>query len=291
MAVHADYRRCGLYQVSAESGDHRPAGVDGFNAAEERSRGGEDELKVLDSFLAGSYMRNTLIAPLKTADLDVFVILDPKYWSADGGQANLLDRVKRVLKGTYPETPEISRNGQAVTIRFTDFKVDVVPTFYRNGGGYLIPDSHRGQWIATDPKVHIKLWTDANKAHNGDLVPLMKMVKAWNKERDVMGSFPLEAVTLKVLDGIRIDDFPSGIRYVFDKARETVKFKIADPAGYADDVAADITVGTKMDAVVSALDTAYARAKAAEEYIGKRNIEAAFGRWRLIFGDYFPAYG
>jgi small multidrug resistance pump len=34
---------------------------------------------------------------------------------------------------SYPKTPDISRNGQAVMITFTDFKVDVVPAFYRNG--------------------------------------------------------------------------------------------------------------------------------------------------------------
>ncbi len=250
----------------------------------------EEELNVIDSFLAGSYMRNTLIAPLASADLDVFVLLEPEYWSADG-QANLLDRVKRVLRKTYPKTPEISRNGQAVTIRFTDFRVDVVPTFHRKGGGYLIPDSRRTRWIPTDPKAHIKLWANANRAHQGDLVPLMKMIKSWNKGRDVMGSFALETVTLKVLDGITITDFSSGVRYVFDKARQTVAAKIADPAGYADDVAPDITVGTRMDAVVSAFGKAYTRAAAAEEFVRKGNIEAAYGRWRLIFGDYFPAYG
>jgi hypothetical protein len=250
----------------------------------------EKEMDVLDSFLAGSYMRNTLIAPLKSADVDVFVILDPKYWS-DGGQANLLDQVKRVVKKTYPNTPEISRNGQAVTITFTDFKVDLVPTFYREGGGYLIPDSHRSAWIATDPKAHIKLWADANKAHNSDLIPLIKMLKGWNKNQDVMSSFALETVTMKVLDGIRIDDYPSGVRYVFDTARAKVKAKIPDPAGYSDDVAADITVGPKMDAVVSALETAHTRALAAEDFVRRGKIEDAFGRWRLIFGDYFPAYG
>jgi hypothetical protein len=46
-----------------------------------------------------------------------------------------------------------------------------------------------------------------------------------------------------------------------------------------------------MDTIVSALETAYTRAQAAEEYIRKGNIEAAYGRWQLIFGDYFPAYG
>jgi len=143
----------------------------------------ENEMDVVDSFLAGSYMRNTLIAPLKTADIDILV-LDPKYWSYDG-HASLLDRVKRVLRKTYTKTPEISRNGQAVTITFTDFKIDVVPCFCREGGGFLIPDSILKRWIDTDPKAHIKIWADANKTHSGDLVPVMKMLKGWNKGRDI----------------------------------------------------------------------------------------------------------
>ena len=235
-------------------------------------------------------MRDTLISPLKTADIDVFVVLDPKYWTADG-QANLLDRVKRLLKKSYPNSPEVSRNGQAVTITFTDFKVDVVPCFYRKDGGYLIPDSHRNQWISTDPLKHITLWTESNKWHAGNLVPLLKMMKAWNKNRNIMPSFALEVAVYKALQNITISDLPSAIRYAFDKMRVSVKSKIADPSGYSDDVAADVTMGAKMDTVVSALETAYTRAKAAEEYASRGNIEAAFERWRLIFGDYFPSYG
>src|SRR5690349_16114242 len=78
------------------------------------------ELTVVDDFLTGSYKRNTMIAPLAEADVDIFMVLDSKYYEPNG-QANLLDRVKRVLKNTY-KTPEISKNGQAVTITFTDFK-------------------------------------------------------------------------------------------------------------------------------------------------------------------------
>ena len=89
-----------------------------------------------------------MIAPLKEADVDIFVVLDPQYYSSDqNGPANLLDRVKRVLKKSYAETTDISRNGQAVTIKFSDFCVDVVPAFYRTGGGYLIPDSVLKRWI------------------------------------------------------------------------------------------------------------------------------------------------
>jgi hypothetical protein len=250
----------------------------------------EEEFEVLDSFLAGSYMRSTLIAPLQEADVDIFVVLEAKYWETNG-QTALLDRVRRALLKTYTRTPKVSRNGQAVTITFTDFKVDVVPCFYREGGGYLIPDSILGRWVPTNPKTHIDLWSKANRAHDYDLVPLMKMLKAWNKNRDVLGSFHLEVLALRVLDGVTITDFPSGVRYVFDKAREKIRVKLADPAGYADDVAAQVNTDARMTQIISALDTAYSRAKAAEDLAANGRIREACDRWRLVFGDYFPAYG
>src|SRR4051794_5820563 len=72
------------------------------------------ELSVLDDFLTGSYMRNTMIAPLSGADIDIFFALSSDYFKADG-QQYILDKVRDVLKKTY-KTPQISRNGQAVTI-------------------------------------------------------------------------------------------------------------------------------------------------------------------------------
>jgi tRNA nucleotidyltransferase (CCA-adding enzyme) len=106
----------------------------------------EKDLTVLDSFLTGSYSRSTMIAPLKDADVDVFIVLDSEYFynydnGQNGGQAGLLDLVKRTLRKTYTKTPDISRNGQAVTIRFEDFVVDVAPGFKIKDGGYLIPNS------------------------------------------------------------------------------------------------------------------------------------------------------
>src|SRR5690606_1580384 len=75
----------------------------------------EKDLLVLDTFLTGSYSRNTMIAPLKEADVDIFIVLDPKYFyhydnGQNGGQAGLLDLVKRTLRKTYTRTPDISRN-------------------------------------------------------------------------------------------------------------------------------------------------------------------------------------
>lgn len=251
----------------------------------------EKQFKVLDSFLTGSYRRKTLIAPLSEADVDIFIVLDPEYYK-DAGQAYLLDKMRTVLKLTYPKTPEISRNGQAVTITFSDFRVDVVPAFFNKIGGYLIPNSISQEWIATDPKKHVEIWSDQNKNHNEDLVPLIKMIKGWNKKNgQLLRSFHLEALIINIFNGVTISDFPSGVRYFFDKARGQVKSPIIDPAGYGGHIGSYLNTQTKMDDVVRRLETAYTNAKAAEDLASNGKQSEATDKWRMIFDTYFPAYG
>jgi hypothetical protein len=257
----------------------------------------ESGLTVVDSFLTGSYRRNTMIGPLKEADIDVFVVLDPAYFhNYNGGknnaQAGLLDRVKRVLLKTYAATPDISRNGQAVTIRFTDFVVDVVPGFNRQNGGYLIPNSLTGTWLSTDPKKHVELVTAANTTHAGDFVPLVKMIKAWNKTiGKPFRSFHLEVLALEVLNRVTISDLPSGARFFFDKGRSLIAGKTPDPAGYGDDIGAYINSQQAVLDAVARFQLAYDRAIKAEDYARRGYVREAVEMWTKIFGDYFPAYG
>jgi hypothetical protein len=256
----------------------------------------ENDLAVLDSFLSGSYSRQTLIAPLRQADVDIVMVLDPKYFhnynGQNGGQAGLLDLLKRVLKKTYPSTPDISRNGQAVTIQFTDFAVDVVPAFNRQGGGYLIPNSMTQVWLSTDPKKHVEIWSTANQSHGGDLVPLIKMLKAWNRATSTfLRSFHLETMVLQILNNVTISDFPSGARYVFDKGRDYVTKQNPDPAEYGDDVGGYLNTEEKVKNAVSRFETAYTRALKAEDLAYRSYVPDAVNMWRMIFGDYFPVYG
>lgn len=178
-----------------------------------------------------------------------------------------------------------------MTVRFTDFKVDIVPGFYRQGGGYLIPDTGLSRWIPTDPKKHVEIWTAANKSHDGDLVPLLKMLKGWNKSRALFKSFHLEAIALSVLNGVRIDSFPSALRYFFDKARSMIRIKLPDPAGYSDDVGAHVNTESAMQSLISRLDWAHSRAVEAEQLAVADRIEEAFAKWALLLTPYFPDYG
>ncbi len=243
---------------------------------------------VLDSFLTGSYAKSTMIAPLAKADIDIFVVLDASYYYKYTPQA-LLTEVRRVLRTRYTQTPEINPDGQAVTISFTDFKVDVVPAFNRDGGGFIIPNSPAG-WISTDPKLHLAHTIHENAQHDGMLVPLIKMLKGWNQAQGgVLRGFYLELMTTKVLAGVTITDYPSGVRWVFDKGRDSVRYTKADPAGFGDQVQG-IRHGTVADAV-ALLQASYDVAMSAESLARRGYTRAAVEEWRRIFGDFFPAYG
>jgi hypothetical protein len=249
----------------------------------------ENGFDVLDSYLSGSYSRSTMISPLGDADIDVFVVLDPKYYQqyTPGG---LLNEVRRVLRLRYPRTPDINPDGQAVTIRFDDFNVDVVPGFFRKGGGYLIPDTTAGAWIPTDPKEHQRVVTAANSKHEGALVPLIKMMKGWNRAHGgYIRGFYLELMTMNVMNGLSIPDFPTGIRIALNKGREAIKFLIPDPAGYNDQVRGLRGIG--VDAAVSLFERSFDLAREAQGFEQYGYGRTAHEKWRELFGDYFPAFG
>ncbi|MCW0014933.1 CBASS oligonucleotide cyclase [Rhizobium sp. BT-226] len=248
-------------------------------------------MRVHESFLTGSYARHTMIAPLNEADVDVFFVLDSSYFR-QYTPAGLLDAVRRTLLKTYTSTPSISRNGQAVTIRFTDFVVDVVVGFLRQGGGYVIPNSVTSKWLSTDPQRHVGIVSDANKDHSGALVPTIKMLKAWNKGNgSFFRSFHLEVLALKVFERITISDFPSGIRFFFDRVRPLIRDGILDPAGYGDNVGSYLGTQTKIDEASNRIQSALSIALAAEQHNTAGRNRAAIEQWQRLFPDYFPAYG
>lgn len=249
----------------------------------------ENGMNVLDSFLTGSYCRHTMIAPLNKSDIDIFVILDPSHYSVNG-QQTLLDELRKVLKKRYPDTPKISRNGQAVTITFTDFMVDVVPAFNRQGGGYLIPNANNNTWISTNPKYHVEYKSEQNAIHNGVLVPIIKNLKCWNRyNNNAFESFYLELMAIKIFNNVTISNYPSAMRYFFDKGREVIKYKIIDPAGYGGQINPLRNIQTVENAV-KLFQEDYEIALKAEQFNRDSNIEAAINSWGKIFGGYFPAY-
>jgi hypothetical protein len=252
-------------------------------------------MRVEDDFLTGSYARSTMISPLSEADIDIFICLHPSYFTHfnhnNGGPAGLLDLAKQTLRQTYTSTPDISRNGQAVTIRFSDFVVDVVIGFNRNNGGYIIANAVNNFWLETDPKQHVIIMSEANKFHKGNLVPIIKIIKSWNKAHgSFFRSFHLEVLALEIFQNVNITDFQSGLRFFFDKARTVVRGQNKDPAGYGDDIGRYITQAT-LDEAARKFEGAYNTASKAEMFGNRGAHRDAILTWKHLLPNHFPAYG
>lgn len=90
---------------------------------------------------------------------------------------------------------------------------DAAPA-YDLGNCYEIPDL--GKWIKTNPDKHAELSTAKNKALGGKWVPLVKMLKRWNRSADkpISPSFLIEVMALNLVDP-PFSSYPSEVRSFF----------------------------------------------------------------------------
>jgi predicted nucleotidyltransferase len=255
----------------------------------------QKNMNVTDDFLIGSYARHTLIGPLSEADVDILVVLDPSYYhevnTKTDPQARLLDKVRSVLCDKYPTTT-VSRNGQAVTIKFSDYYVDVVPGFLTTNGNYFIPDSATKRWIYTNPKKHNEAMAQTNVKRDKSFVPLIKMVKAWNRNNGgIFSSFHLEVMGANLFDNVSIADFQNGLLTYFDQGVYRITQRCMDPAGFDDNLGTYLSIGDKMQQAPRLFEKArnHARNAISHERIWRPDL--AIAEWKQVFGACYPSYG
>ncbi len=248
-------------------------------------------------FLAGSYGRHTKTKPLK--DIDIFVVLSTK--ESERRKAHpkaVLDDLEACLVDAYGRD-QVVRDRRCVTVWFEkrnqtqheDGKVvslDVVPAF-ASGSDYEIPDEQLGTWIKTNPATHNDLTTAKNRDLSGNWVPLVKMLKSWNRAngRPIEPSFLVEVMALDLIDG-PFNTFPDEARRFFAAAAASVHEDWADPAHLGPPVSDEMTpvlcsaARLKLEAAEMAATRAY-RAEAQ----GREG--EAVRIWREVFGEFFPA--
>lgn len=256
------------------------------------------DLKIDADFLTGSYRRETKTKPLR--DVDIMTVLADRSY-LDQHPSAVLNAVRDVLVPHYGEH-RVTLDRRAVRVDFgltlvddvADGDVmsfDVVPAI-TDGDIYLIPDDTLGIWIATNPKVHADLATDANKAYDGKWKPLVKMIKKWNVHAGdpVVPSFLLEVLALELVSGGWAGPYPYELRMFFASAAE----RLAD--GWPDPAHAGPAVSDSLDTDPSAMAAARQALREAEKACTRAlgleragNNEAAIREWRNLFGPLFPA--
>jgi hypothetical protein len=237
-----------------------------------------------------------MIRYLSEGDVDVMVVLhygNNEAWDTPDGTIKALDRFRAILDEAYPGTQK-RRDRNCITMGFSEFRLDMVPAFKTNSGYYNIPDSVRKEWVATDPFTFADKITEVNKNMDGTFVPLIKMVKAWN--RNV--GWPIRSFHLECLLYNRYRTYTEGYTY-----SSMLKFLFAALPGYLAGTCYDPVTQDRLDGYLDneaqktrreiAIEKAQAAAEASQEAFNDqdRYPSLAIGEWKSLVGEFFPSYG
>jgi hypothetical protein len=166
---------------------------------------------------------------------------------------------------------------------------DVVPSFTK-GDHYEIPDlSTVKGWTETNPKIHAEKATEANENFNGEWKGMVRMVKAWNneKEKPVKPSFLLEVMCLDLLRPPFNGDFPYEFMQLFASAADRIFDEWPEPAGLGPPVS-DSMNSTEKTATQKALRQAGYEIRQAINLERNGNQGDALRTYRNLFGPKFP---
>jgi len=215
----------------------------------------------------GSFARKTKVNPLDDIDLlqvlhgcggsaiymssNIYEIQIPQsdlplWLYTENGFVNstkILNKFKAELENVpnYSNTA-INRRGEAVKVDLNsyDWSFDIVPGFAVTDGAdgiahFLIPDGN-GRWKRTDPRRDKELATRVNSFHNGNILPIIRVIKHWNevsRHAPTIESYHLETMLLNGFSSHEtpLTDVKSGIFNAFNILQSAILYTCNDPKG------------------------------------------------------------
>lgn len=179
--------------------------------------------RLVDTYLSGSYQRNTAIAPLE--DVDIIFLIDPSKWkttvfSTRPSPEHLISSFANVIRYRYPDST-IIRQRRSVCLSLNHISLDIVPAVSLDSSGTIIeiPDRNQDTWIRSSPKTHADYATRVNQRNNGRLKPIAKLLKFWNSQLPStarLKSFAIETMATKLLEKYSANSIQHGLLLYYD---------------------------------------------------------------------------
>jgi len=257
---------------------------------------GDDEISKAnpETFLSGSYARETAINNIK--DVDIILIID-----LDRNISEPEVTLAWVQASLYNNYSKVKRQGRSVNvINDKGFSLDIVPaTPVSNRSGPLwIPDREAKTWVSTHPKAQIEFSSERNKGTEGYYVHLIKIIKYWRDrltdESAKPNSYIIESLISKCLTskpssyGDAVKNILSYINFIYQSYLTIGKVpSISDP-GYASVNVAKRWEFDEFSAFMTEVKNSYYVAKEALE---SKDEGESIKLWGKLFGRKFLAPG
>lgn len=179
--------------------------------------------RIRNSYLSGSYARDTAIYPLD--DVDIIFLIDPTRWSSyyifvNPPPATVLESFADAIRYRYDQTP-VRTQRRSVCLQLNHLDVDVVPAIVeREGTDFIkIPDRRENEWIRSAPQFHTKYATWLNQKLDGNFKPLVKLLKYWNSKLPSTAqikSFAVETIAARLFTAVSPSSLQDGLTRYLD---------------------------------------------------------------------------
>lgn len=238
--------------------------------------------------MVGSFGRHTAIRGISDLDMLFFLpeSLRDDYTKSDTGPKRSLERVKKALEKTYPDTA-IRVNQCVVTVKFSSekFQFEIQPVFCNLDGSFTYPDTHSNDWKRTKPRDEIQATRECNQRTSNNMRRLARMTRAWRNNVGVaMGGLLIDTLVYRffeqtdLFDSAGYDKFDEMVRDYFGFLKDQPNQDRFNALGSNQHV----KVKQKFQ---KAAQNAYEAAVAAIE---EENSDKALKNWRKIFGASIP---
>jgi len=253
-----------------------------------------------DTFLSGSYKRDTAIRP-KTVDgkvsrPDVDIIVVTLHTRNDEPSA-VIDQLYDALVDCGYQN--LRKNRRSVSVLNATVDMDVVPIIPSEGGDhYWIPDKEEGTWIRTNPPGHTDWATQVNKEAGCRFKPLVKMLKWWKRENLPDLRRP-KGFILEALVAARMSYTETGYEALLEELFTSVKNSyslhaalgvvphLEDPAVPGNNVFSAV----KIEEFREFYNLLCAHVDLIAEARAETDADKQLAKWREVFGRCFPAAG
>lgn len=245
-----------------------------------------------ETFLSGSYARETAINDIK--DVDIVLIIDLDRSTTE--PVVTLAWLQVSLQNKYSKVKQQGRSVNVVNDK--GFSLDIVPaTPLSNRSGPLwIPDREAKAWVSTHPKKQIKFSSERNKDTEGYYVHLIKIIKFWRdrliSEKAKPNSYIIESLISKCIVS-KQDSYGNSVKnifyYIYSAYQNYLNVgsvpNISDP-GYGSVNVAKRWNFDEFSAFMTEIDVSY---NIAIEALKSDDENESIKLWRKLFGIKFSS--
>lgn len=196
---------------------------------------GEEVDGMIDLKFGGSISKYTYVEGL--SDVDNLITINKSELSSLSPK-EVLEYLESKLDGKLKSLDSIKVGDLAVTLNFSNnIKIQVLPAI-KHGDGFKIPKTTKNEWSEViKPKKFAQKLTQVNKDLNGNVVPVIKLVKGINSrllKDQPLNSYHIESIAIEAFKSYPNADpkTPKALlKHFFEKAKDIVKKPIKDSTG------------------------------------------------------------